>query len=51
MTEQELIEFLKSNLRITIEGNTEWDYDSMNTNITVKLFLGDEEISREYTSF
>lgn len=46
MTKEELIDFLKDNLSITIEEN--FDYYGGDKNINVKLMIGNEEISSEY---
>jgi len=45
MTKEELIEFLRDNLRIQISLCQNWDYYAESKKLEVSLFLGDEEIS------
>lgn len=46
MTQEELIKFLKDNLRIEVDINECWETKEL----CVKLRLGDEIISTEFTS-
>jgi hypothetical protein len=45
MTKEELIEFLKENLRIEISLRNNWDYYSESKILEVSLFLGNDEFS------
>lgn len=46
MTQEELIKFLKENLRIRIDTNDCWE----TTELGIQLYLGKEIISSEYVS-
>ena len=43
MTEKELIEFLKKNMRIELKKHWRFEWDD-NKTLTVKLYIGNEEI-------
>ena len=46
MTKEELIKFLKENLKIKVETQGCWD----TTEVGVLLYLGEEQISSDYFS-
>jgi len=48
MTKEELIEFLKENLQITVTEKNEYVYGGMGNCIYVTLMLEGEEISSDY---
>lgn len=48
MDRDELIQFLKDNLRVEMERGQGGDYYSTSTRIRVKLYLGSEVISEAY---
>lgn len=43
MTEKELIEFLKKNMRIELKKNWRFEWDN-NPTLTVRIYIGDEKI-------
>lgn len=45
MTKEELIEFLRDNLRIELSLRNNWDYYSETKILEASLFLGEDEIS------
>ena len=47
MTEEEMKDFLRENLRVSIEKKYDW---SDVINLTVAIYLGDEKISEDYIS-
>lgn len=49
MTKEELIQFLKDNLKVTVYDASEWYDDGIS--LTVDIFLGEEKISSDYTHF
>ena len=52
MAKEELVKFLKENLKVEISGSTNYgDYDSIDTSLTVSLFLGNEKISTYTDTF
>lgn len=49
MNKEELIDFLKSNLKVELEitqDDTDWLHPYANSNLNVRLFLLDEEYNR-----
>lgn len=46
MTQEELVEFIKDNLRIKLDVDEDWETKEL----CVKLYLGDEIISNEFVS-
>lgn len=46
MTQEELIKFLKDNLKIEVDSNDCWE----TTELCIRLCLGDEILSCEYVS-
>lgn len=46
MAQEELIQFLKENLRIKIDTNDYWE----TTELCISLYLGDEILSCDYVS-
>ena len=43
MTEKELIEFLKKNMRIELKKHWRFEWDD-NPTLTVRIYIGDEKI-------
>lgn len=50
MTKEELIQFLKDNLKICIEEDRGWNYYATSITHTLHLKLGDDVISTDYIS-
>ena len=53
MTKEELIDFLKDNLSVTVDSESDYDYETGkfgNPTITVSLVLDKEIISSEYAT-
>ena len=44
MDKEELIKFLKDNMRVGVYTNTVANYDSVDTHVGVTIYIGDEEI-------
>lgn len=51
MTKEELIEFLKENLYVSISISDGWDYGYSYKSVEVTLSIGDEVISKNSDTF